>query len=171
MTNRILVITCIILSVFLYGNANAQTINYYATNTAMSIDNLPVDSLGTYNVTFEYGSYTGSFDFTSSGDASSAADAIVGELNTDTNISMVTDDGSNITSVFYIPYEVIGVGTKYRQIKSDYGTSWSNEGSVNNVFIADSMFARLMPVPIPAALWLFGSGLLGIVGIRRKFHK
>jgi hypothetical protein len=24
-------------------------------------------------------------------------------------------------------------------------------------------------VPIPAAVWLFGSGLIGIVGIRRKF--
>jgi hypothetical protein len=25
------------------------------------------------------------------------------------------------------------------------------------------------PVPIPAAVWLFGSGLLGIIGLRRKF--
>jgi hypothetical protein len=27
------------------------------------------------------------------------------------------------------------------------------------------------PVPIPGAVWLLGSGLLGLVGIRRKFHK
>lgn len=26
-------------------------------------------------------------------------------------------------------------------------------------------------VPIPAAIWIFGSGLLGLVGIRRKFQK
>lgn len=27
------------------------------------------------------------------------------------------------------------------------------------------------PVPIPAALWLFGSGLLGLVGVRRKIRE
>lgn len=26
------------------------------------------------------------------------------------------------------------------------------------------------PVPIPAAVWLFGSGLIGLVGVRRKFR-
>ncbi|OPY90278.1 MAG: hypothetical protein A4E72_00725 [Syntrophus sp. PtaU1.Bin208] len=29
----------------------------------------------------------------------------------------------------------------------------------------------LAPVPIPAALWLFGSGLVGLVGLKRKFNK
>ena len=27
------------------------------------------------------------------------------------------------------------------------------------------------PVPIPAAVWLFGSGLLGLFGVRRKMRK
>ena len=27
------------------------------------------------------------------------------------------------------------------------------------------------PVPIPGAVWLFGSGLIGLVGIKRKFKK
>jgi hypothetical protein len=26
-------------------------------------------------------------------------------------------------------------------------------------------------VPLPSALWLLGSGLIGIVGVRRKFKK
>jgi PEP-CTERM motif len=26
----------------------------------------------------------------------------------------------------------------------------------------------LTPVPVPAAVWLFGSGLLGLIGIARK---
>ena len=30
---------------------------------------------------------------------------------------------------------------------------------------------RPTPTPVPAAVWLFGSGLLGLVGIRRKFRK
>jgi len=31
--------------------------------------------------------------------------------------------------------------------------------------------AEVSPVPIPAAAWLLGSGLIGIVGIRKKFKK
>lgn len=30
---------------------------------------------------------------------------------------------------------------------------------------------NLAPVPIPAALWLFGSGLVGIVGLKRKIRR
>ncbi|NNJ94548.1 MAG: VPLPA-CTERM sorting domain-containing protein, partial [Halobacteria archaeon] len=28
--------------------------------------------------------------------------------------------------------------------------------------------ATLAPVPVPAAVWLFGSGLLGLVGVARR---
>ncbi len=27
------------------------------------------------------------------------------------------------------------------------------------------------PVPIPAAVWLLGSGLIGLVGLRKRFKK
>jgi hypothetical protein len=30
---------------------------------------------------------------------------------------------------------------------------------------------NVAPVPIPAAVWLFGTGLLGLLGIRRKIKK
>ena len=33
---------------------------------------------------------------------------------------------------------------------------------------ADTMSATLTPVPVPAAVWLFGSGLLGLVGVARR---
>jgi len=29
-------------------------------------------------------------------------------------------------------------------------------------------FVSVAPVPVPAAMWLFGSGLLGLVGIARR---
>jgi hypothetical protein len=29
-------------------------------------------------------------------------------------------------------------------------------------------FADVAPVPVPAAVWLLGSGVLGLLGIRRK---
>ena len=53
---------------------------------------------------------------------------------------------------------------------SDYGT-------LNGLSVADSDFNFLYGawatkvVPIPSAVWLLGSGLIGIVGVRRKFRK
>jgi len=33
----------------------------------------------------------------------------------------------------------------------------------------EAWVANINPIPIPGAVWLLGSGLIGIVGIRRKF--
>lgn len=33
----------------------------------------------------------------------------------------------------------------------------------------DRVVLNAAPVPIPAAVWLFGAGLIGLVGLRRKF--
>ena len=40
------------------------------------------------------------------------------------------------------------------------------------VSVSDKMvYAKFNMVPIPGAVWLLGPGLIGIVGIRRKFKK
>ena len=44
--------------------------------------------------------------------------------------------------------------------------STNNNGS--GVFYDNLSFARVAPVPVPAAVWLFGSGLLGLVGVARR---
>jgi len=45
-------------------------------------------------------------------------------------------------------------------------------GENGNDFVLDDItFARVNPVPIPGAVWLLGSGLLGLVAIKRKFRK
>jgi len=31
-----------------------------------------------------------------------------------------------------------------------------------------SMWVEIAPVPVPAAVWLFGSGLLGLIGVARR---
>ena len=41
----------------------------------------------------------------------------------------------------------------------------------SNFRIDTSIALQPNPVPIPAAVWLLGSGLLGLVGLRRKFKK
>lgn len=46
-------------------------------------------------------------------------------------------------------------------------------GTQSFYILADVTSAVLSPtsVPIPAALWLLGSGLIGLIGLRRKFKK
>ena len=48
---------------------------------------------------------------------------------------------------------------QYVKLWQPEGDSWSAE--------IDAV-ADVAPVPIPAALWLLGSGLLGLIGIRRN---
>jgi hypothetical protein len=40
----------------------------------------------------------------------------------------------------------------------------------NGAFAIDDFRFEAQPVPIPAAVWLFGSGILGLFGIRRKMR-
>jgi hypothetical protein len=67
------------------------------------------------------------------------------------NISLVVPDGA-------YSWEVT--------LDSNYGGS----GSYRDVFW-DSISLSSNNVPIPGAVWLLGSGLIGLVGIRRKFRK
>ena len=46
------------------------------------------------------------------------------------------------------------------------GSWWKSDKDNNDVYASASS-----AVPIPAAVWLFGSGLLGLVGIRKKVYK
>jgi hypothetical protein len=47
----------------------------------------------------------------------------------------------------------------------DVATNGSNEGAKLDDVYFEGTFA---PVPVPAAVWLLGSGLVGLIGIRRK---
>ena len=51
--------------------------------------------------------------------------------------------------------------------------SWADDGSGGHYLSTDLWlhFNDLTTVPIPGAVWLLGSGLIGIVGVRRKFKK
>lgn len=42
-------------------------------------------------------------------------------------------------------------------------------GDIASVFAGDTLIAKASPVvPVPAAVWLFGSGLIGLIGIARR---
>jgi hypothetical protein len=50
-----------------------------------------------------------------------------------------------------------------------YGPSGSNPPALTQPLIGGPLSGT--PVPIPPTVWLLGSGLLGLVGLRRKFRK
>ena len=60
--------------------------------------------------------------------------------------------------------------TRYYQINPASGTwSWFGDESTNNAAVSHIAFYHCEThVPIPAAAWLLGSGLVGLVGIRMR---
>jgi len=48
----------------------------------------------------------------------------------------------------------------------------SGSGTARAGISVDDMFAtNTSPVPIPGAIWILGSGLLGLLGVRRKIRE
>lgn len=50
------------------------------------------------------------------------------------------------------------------QMTIDLTGFWPNQGAISHV----SIMGRPAVIPVPAAVWLFGSGLLGLVGVARR---
>jgi alkaline phosphatase len=48
-------------------------------------------------------------------------------------------------------------------------SSWTAENYIDNTAIFNVMMDA-SPVPVPGAVWLFASGLLGLAGLRKKFQ-
>ncbi len=48
------------------------------------------------------------------------------------------------------------------------GLGEPNDPGGANITEASLVYSQITPVPIPAAAWLFGSGLLGLIGISRR---
>lgn len=44
-------------------------------------------------------------------------------------------------------------------------------GGSNNDAYLDAAYLNVTSVPVPAAVWLFGSGLIGLIGLRGKLTR
>jgi len=65
--------------------------------------------------------------------------------------------------------------TFYRRIDPNLNTYFQSDASVaisvGHWLVADTPWEPAAVVPVPAAVWLFGSGLIGLIGVaRRKTH-
>ena len=120
----------------------------------------------------------GVFDFTTEASASAAVDAVVAALNPAGALRVgeeVIDTLNPLQEFFNVGYGSTGNGALAAvdivQAGIDVGT-WANLGAANLLYNGDertyATFTEVSAIPVPAAVWLFGSGLLGLVGMARR---
>lgn len=75
----------------------------------------------------------------------------------------ISDDATDIFSLSRIPD-----GTDSNNNAFDFQTGCITPGTANIAGFGDCSVAPVNAVPLPAAAWLFGSGILGLVGFARR---
>ncbi len=69
-------------------------------------------------------------------------------------------------NVATIQFLAVGSGTSVLSLTEYALNPWASSGSpINPIMVNSSLDVGITSVPVPAAIWFFGSGLLGLVGI------
>jgi len=138
----------------------------------LNFDPMKASSLGSLTFTL-----TGNTGFAEAAVVSTGSNAFKadGDGNYDIlfNYNPSTKALQNLTSQTYLIAGVSGISTGDFNFGSVGGAlgSWNAAVHVQNTPSGGSGSGWVggSPVPIPGAVWLLGSGLIGLVGIRRKF--
>jgi hypothetical protein len=110
------------------------------------------------------GPFAGSYTTTFANSATDPADATISLDNGATPINcggclLVVKDGNQSPAQYVFDLSLIGM------IENIFLTGfWPDNGAISHVEI----LTGVSPVPVPAAVWLFGTALIGFVGLSRK---
>lgn len=163
-------------------NASAATIT---TNGAGEVTGISALSVGGdfYNLSFvgfgeSYGTvFGGSLDVNSEEEASDIVAAAVIVLN-DSSVLNTSIAGNPVTSIsedtnLLLPFALDSGKVRLFELDWAEPLRWRPQPvgpfPVNPTdFLPDTAWIRVSPVPLPAAAWLFGSALFGLVAVKRK---
>ena len=170
-----------VISMLLSGHLSAATITWSPLTTYPSVDDIfSVDVVGTgfvsnvdgggVNISFDQTvvnvlSVTINevvWDFGGAGISTGLIDNINGTLN-----GIMVNTFANVTGDFVvasIQMQAIGTGTSSLLLTENALNPWASGGSaINPTYVGGAIV-----VPVPAAVWLFGSGLLGLFGVAKR---
>jgi len=166
--HRVFYSLLIAVILFVSVPAYSATVHYNGTHRVTSITGLEVSSV-LYNVDFFNDSYN---DIWPSGTPEFWADETgAGSAQSAINTVLTGEGGPGILDMmgieYHIPFQYVDSGPNI-----DTKRSFRDKvGWIEVIPGIDDYYATFSAVPIPGAVWLLGSGLIGIVGVRRKIKK
>lgn len=92
---------------------------------------------------------------------------VIGQIGFDPGTEWGTGLTSTADNTLRRKSTVIGGDTNGTDV-FDPSVEW--EGFAQNTFDGLGSHAGASPVPVPAAIWLFGSGLIGLIGTKRRIE-
>ena len=82
-------------------------------------------------------------------------------------VAAFVDPGANFT-VATVEFAAIGIGSTSLVLSENPLNPWAVSGSLINPTLINSEVTVVAAVPVPPALYLFGSGLFGLIGLGRR---
>ena len=169
---------------FSAASAMANTVslvqpNPIFTNGAATLD---LDLIGTFTDAVDAGDFSISWDAT----VLQYAGIVVADPPWDTSfigesqvasglvdLVFLGNSGAALTDfpILTISFNVIGAdgtSTTVDMFEGEFSTGWSAPGGIQVPVTYIDGQVTVSPVPVPAAVWLMASGLLGLVGVARR---
>lgn len=119
----------------------------------------------------ESGLYASSYDTTFSNSAADPEDALIdyigGDLIACDSCYLVIKDGIHSPAQYIFDLSdlsYLSLGGEWDGVSLFIDGFWSEGGTISHIAI----FGTISEVPLPAAFWLFGTALIGFVGISRR---
>lgn len=161
-------------SVIFQATSQAATVKLDANGNVSSI--LGIDVTGTlYNVEFQLGALD--LTFARSSLAQDAATQIANVLNALSPIPAAVTDGTNTRAEYFVFSDIVilSPGPGLPALSTElYGGAYAGDQNAWQTFFTSRattsslLMAHFSPVPIPSAYWLFGTGLVGLLGMARR---